>query len=135
MTAIIRINYDEGNKRNLGYESVELSCTDENNSKTFSSGDFIKDWYDMRKYTATVLSDIEDYLVHSSSVDHFIMDGAPYDSAYLHIIDDKPVLKYFDRTDPQWYLQGVDEGGIEFFVPENTQPTWEELKNKYRDYE
>lgn len=136
MSAIIRINYDEGNE-NLGYQSVELDCTDKNNSKVFSTGDFIKDWYDMRKYMITVLSDIEPYFIHASSVDHFIMDGAPYDSAYLHMDndDDKPVFKYFDKTDPKWYLQGVDEGGIEFFVPENTQPTWEEFRDKYKDKE
>lgn len=133
---IIRINYDEGNKKNLGYQSVEIIFRDEKYNKTFSSGDFIKDWYDMRKYMIKDI-DLSDelYFVHTSSVDHFIMDGAPYDSAYLHVIDEKPVLKYFDRTDPNWFLQGVDEGGLEFFVPENTQPTWEEFRDKYKDKE
>jgi hypothetical protein len=133
----ISINYDEGNKENLGYESVEIKFRNEKYNKSFSSGDFIKDWYDMRKYMINDvdMSDDEPYFIHSSSVDHFIMDGAPYDSAYLHIVDDKPVLKYFDRTDPNWFLQGVDEGGIEFFVPENTQPTWEEFRDKYKDEE
>ncbi len=75
----------------------------------------------------------EQPISHSSSVDHFIMDGAPFDSAYLHIVDGKGVLKYVDETDPGYLYtqQDVYEKGIEFFVKEGTQPTWEELKEMY----
>jgi hypothetical protein len=74
------------------------------------------------------IMDDEPHLSGSSSCDHFIMDGAKFDSAYLHIVDDKAILKYLDRTDPKWYLSDICEEGIEYFVPEGTTPTWEELK-------
>jgi hypothetical protein len=60
------------------------------------------------------------------------MDGADFDSAYLHIVDDKPVLKYIDRSDDLFTQRQVWDDGWEFFVEPGTQPTWEELK-KYCD--
>lgn len=124
--AIIGINYKESNIQK--YQSVQISFG-EKEKKFFASGNFIKDWYDMRKFIIFNLSN-ELYFYHSSSVDHFIMDGAPYDSAYLHTIDEKPVLKYLDRSDSLWFFnqRGIVDNSIEFFVPEGTQPTWEELK-------
>jgi hypothetical protein len=76
------------------------------------------------------IMDEEPYLSASSDVNHFQWDGGKFDSAYLHIVDEKPVLKYVDRTDPNYLYTQMDvyEKGWEFFVPENTQPTWEELK-------
>ncbi len=129
--AFIRINYDEGNKTDLGYKSVELHYGQGKNEEKifFNTGNFIKDWYDMKKFIIMDLSDTEVFVTNSSSVNHFIMDGAPYDSAYLHMGGEKPILKYFDRSSPNWWIdtEGI-ENGTEFFVPENTQPTWEELK-------
>jgi hypothetical protein len=127
--AVIGINYDEGNEKDLGYKSVYLHYG-KDKSKVFDSGNFIKDWWNCRKFMIQDLGDTEQHWSHSSTVDHFIMDGAPYDSAYLHMVDDKAVLKYVDRTDPQYLItqQHIYDGGIEFFVPEGTQPTWEELK-------
>jgi hypothetical protein len=124
--AVIKINYNEGEEP-LNYESVELSW--EGQDKIFNSGNFIKDWYYMRKFIFNNTEE-EPIIGYSSSIDHFISDGAPYDSAYLHFVDGKPILKYFDRSDPNWCFtqRDIDENGIEFFVPENTQPTWEELK-------
>jgi hypothetical protein len=124
--AVIGINYDEGADA-LNYKSVYIHSS--NLKVNFDSGNFIKDWYDAIKKYLTELSE-EEFLSHSSSVNHFIMDGAKFDSAYLHMVDGKAILKYFDKTDPNWWKtqSDVDENGIEFFVPENTQPTWEELK-------
>ncbi len=107
--AIIRININE----------VIISYG-ENNEKVFSSGDFVKDWYDMRKFMIQELSNTEPVFSHSSSVDHFIMDGAPYSSAYLKIDKNKNPYLSYEICDY--------DNGIEFFVPEGTQPTWEELK-------
>ncbi len=130
--AVIGINYKEGNKNNLGYKSVSISFGRTiNEKKIFDSGDFVKDWYDLNFF---IINDMEEQPIsHSSSVDHFIMDGAPFDSAYLHIVDGKGVLKYVDETDPGYLYtqQDVYEKGIEFFVKEGTQPTWEELKEMY----
>jgi len=130
---IIRIRYGENGKDlPLEYERVELSLIKE--EKNFDTGNFVEDWYDMRKFIIHHENESDFFWSHSSSVDHFIMDGAPYDSAYLHMVEGKPVLKYFDRSDPKWYLNQADvEEGIEFFVPENTQPTWEELRKLCND--
>jgi len=124
MRAFISIDYDL-TKDGIKYNSVKLSLNEKDIS--FNTGNFVKDWYDCKK-TMIFTDDIE-YTTMSSSVDHFIMDGAPYDSAYLHMENDKGVLKYIDRTDENWYItQENIFNGIEFFVKENTQPTWDELK-------
>lgn len=126
---IIRINYDEFDKDS--YESVEIKCGDQN--KVFNTGNFVKDWFDMQKFIASEELN-ETYWSYSSSVDHFITDGAPYDYGYLHCQNDGYILKYLDRTDPKWYETQSDiSEGIEFFVPENTQPTWNELKEMCSD--
>ncbi|MFA5207566.1 MAG: hypothetical protein WC428_02800 [Candidatus Paceibacterota bacterium] len=115
--AVIGINYDEGNEKDLKYESVSLHFNNE--EKLFNSGNFVKDWWDMMKFVITVacLDKTDPYYIHSSSVNHFIMDGAPYDSAYLKMEGDKTSLIYEYEDDL-----------MEFFVPEDTKPTWEELK-------
>jgi hypothetical protein len=128
--AVSGVNYDEGSEvEGMGYKSVYLHHGN-NKEKLFNSGNFVKDWWDMRKFQIQFIIDDDFIFCHSSSVDHFIMDGAPYDSAYMHVIDEKPVLKYVDRTDKNylWTQRDIYEGGIEFFVPKGTQPTWEELK-------
>ena len=130
--AFINIRYDDGNASD--YEAVEIHYGN-NEKEIFNSGDFVKDWWYMRKFMIQNLLDAEMYFTHSSSVDHFIMDGAPYDSAYLHTTDEgKPIFKYLDRTDPNFLdsQHEIYEEGIEFFVPEGTQPTFEELKEKYK---
>jgi hypothetical protein len=131
--AYTTINYDEGNDENLGYESVELHYGN-NEKKFFDTGDFVKDWWNRTKFIIQTLLDSEMFFSQSSSVDHFIMDGAPYDSAYLHTTDDgKPVLKYVDTSDPNYlFTQREIYEGFEIFVPENTQPTFEELKELYK---
>lgn len=121
--AVISINYNDGGNP-LGYESVEISFNFSKDKKIFNTGDFIQDWYDMRKFMFFEMdSSNEPFTSHSSSVDHFIMDGAPYESAYL-----KPVDK---GKNDEWFLDyeyDHQNTGWEFFVPEGTKPTWEELK-------
>jgi hypothetical protein len=117
--SVIAIKYDRGNRRNLGYETVLI--TNGKETHFFRSGNFVKDWYDCIKYYTTTLNETDLHLSHSSSVDHFIIDGAPYDSAYL-IVDEKNKGELF-------YGENYCNKGIEFFVPKNTRPTWNELKN------
>jgi hypothetical protein len=116
--AVIGINYDEGNTKDLGYRSVDISYGNPKEVKVFESGNFIKDWYKLQKFISEVLSETELHFSYLSSVDHFIMDGAPYDSLYLK----------FDSENKPYLIDVYDENGIEFFVPEGTKPTWEELK-------
>jgi hypothetical protein len=136
--AVIGINYEGANHDydnngerietpgGLKYKSVYVHY--EGGEKVFDSGNFIKDWFDAKGFYARGLMDNEPYLSGSSTCDHFIMDGAPYDSAYLHIIDGKQVLRYVDRSDDLFTQRQVWDGGWKFFVEEGTQPTWEELK-------
>jgi len=136
--AVIGINYEGANHDydnngerieipgGLKYKSVYVHY--KGGKKVFDSGNFIKDWFDAKGFFARGLMDKEPYLSGSSTCDHFIMDGAPYDSAYLHIIDGKQVLRYVDRSDDLFTQRQVWDGGWEFFVEEGTQPTWEELK-------
>jgi len=120
--AVYGIDYDEfneGNKSNLGYKSVHISYGNLKKTKTFGSGNFVKDWYNLMKFMSQKLLEKEPYFVGSSTVDHFFMDGAKFDEAYLITNENKmSVLKY-----DKYY-----EDSIVFYVPEGTQPTWEELK-------
>jgi len=138
--AVIGINYEGANHDydkegehietpgGLKYNSVYLHHQDD--EKVFNSGNFIKDWFDAKRFFSQELMDTEPHLSASSSCDHFHMDGADFDSAYLHVVDGKPVLKYVNTEDPNWFMtqRDVYENGWEFFVEPGTQPTWEELK-------
>lgn len=120
--SVISINYNDGGDP-LGYESVQFSFGFSNEKKIFNSGNFVQDWFDMRKFMIMEYDNSKDpYSSYSSSVDHFIMDGAPYESAYLKPVDDKSEKWFLD------YEYDFQNQGIEFFVPEGTRPTWEELK-------
>jgi hypothetical protein len=104
----------------IEYKCVRISYGNGmKHTKEFKSGDFVKDWYDCNKFILTELADTEYGFANSSTVDHFLMDGAPYDSAYLYVKDDVAELKYGN----DWYSRGV-----EFFVKEGTTPTWDELR-------
>lgn len=116
--AVYGIDYDDGNKKKLGYKSVSISYDNLKKEKIFNSGNFVKDWYDLVKFMIMELSKTEPHFIGSSSVDHFFMDGAKFDEAYLVDENEKSVLKY-----GSYY-----KDGIIFYVPEGTQPTWKELK-------
>jgi len=120
--AFFSIKYT-GEHQTLKYESLELSSSINEEKRLFNSGDVIKDWFDMMKHLILNMND-EPYLTHSSTVDHFFMDGGDElaDSAYL--FDGE--LKY-----PKDIFDVVIDDGIEILVPKNTKPTWEELKSTY----
>lgn len=130
--------YDEndepiGDRTPIKYKSVTLTSYVGEKRKThkFKSGNFVKDWYDAKKLFITTYDN--EPLMGSSTCDHFIMDGADFDSGYLHMNGKIPILKYVDREDKYWFLKKEDDGygiweGIEFFVESGTKPTWEELK-------
>ena len=122
-----RIEIDPSDPSYFKYESVRLHTRKE--KFVFNSGNFVKDWYDAKKKYMEIM-DEEPYLSASSSVNHFQWDGGKFDSAYLHNVDEKPVLKYVDESNPNYLYTQMDvyEKGWEFFVPEGTKPTWEELK-------
>jgi hypothetical protein len=81
--AVYGINYDEGNEKDLGYKSVDISYDNLKKQKVFDSGNFVKDWYDLVKFMIMELSKTESHFIGSSSTDHFFMDGAKFDEAYL----------------------------------------------------
>jgi len=113
--SITRVRYKETKQDT--YKAVEVS-TQNKKIKRFDSGDFVKDWYDATKY---ILTELPNELHHSNSstVDHFIMDGDAYDSAYLEFdeVSEQPYLSYENAFD-----------GIELFVKAGTKPTWNELR-------
>lgn len=129
--AVIGILYDEMSP-DFEYESVYVFHDVHGKSiqKNFNSGDFIKDWFNAIKFFVTEIANTYEPLIQSSSVDHYIHDTNKYDSAYLHIENEIPLLKYIDRSDDNWFINQKDifENNIELFVIENTKPTWEELK-------
>lgn len=121
--AVRGINYDEGNEKDLGYESVTIHLRNDD-KHIWNTGDFVRDWYYSTKFV--LLGGLNGEIGgHSSSVDHFIMDGAPYDSAYLRFDDDGNgyLTNQYDYEDDN----------IEFFIPEGTTPTWDELREMCGD--
>lgn len=113
------INYNEGSK-NLKYESVEVHYGEDLKEKIFfNSGNFVKDWYDRVKFIVMQISD-DEFHTCSSSIDHFIMDGAQYDRAWLKGVE--LVYEGYSIRD-----------AIQLFVPENTKPTWIELREMCGD--
>lgn len=117
--AVYGINYDEGNKKNLGYKSIDISYDNLKKKKIFDSGNFVKDWFDLVKFITKELADTESHFTGSSSVDGFFMDGADYDEAYL-VVDEKGV--------PELCYGDFEEIGMKLYVPAGTKPTWVELK-------
>ena len=117
--AVIGIEYCDGNKSdNLGYEHVYLHTRD-SKEYIFNSGDFVKDWYMcVKEYLNNYPNEF--HLAHSSSVDNFIMDGAPYDEAWVLFNDnDIPYIVYEcpDKTEK-----------IRIFVKKGERPTFEEYR-------
>ena len=119
---VTHINYiDQGRGNPPIYQFVDISYGN-HKKKFWKSGDFVKDWYDHVKFIIMTLSKKEGCFMNSSTVDHFIMDGAPYDSAYMIFDNDKCALKYGN----QYY-----DKGIELFVNKRTRPSWERMKERY----
>lgn len=120
--AVYGINYDEGNKKNLGYESVQVSYGDGiNEKKVFNSGNFVKDWFDLVKFIITELSETEPFFIGSSSIEHFFMDGADelYDEA--HLITGT-------TGESEIFYNDMSQNEIKLYVPKGTQPIWKEFK-------
>ena len=104
------------------YDGVNLFC--QGGDIVFNTGDFPTDYFLAKHHFVKNIPEGEP-LCLSSSVDHFIMDGAKFDSAYL-VFDTKT-----GKSELRYGKEFSDEGW-EFFVPEGGQPTWDELKNRVR---
>lgn len=104
----IKIEYTPGS-----YQSVILEKNKDFFIR-FASGNFVKDWYRCIRY---LMKNVAGEIFMSTSVDQFLMDFPGYKSAHLTAKNDRPILVY----------EG-DKKGLEFFVPENITPSWEELK-------
>ena len=145
--AVIGIDYQEGaNKKKVAasYKAVTLHVRSKKEkgkpvNKRFGSGDFIKDWYNAKKYF--VLScDHDPMLMGSSSIDHFIMKNDNVESAYLCAVEElyvdegiakkryNAVLKYYNDEKDLLAQDKILDEGSEYFVPAGTRWTWEELK-------
>ena len=108
------IDYEEPKQKT--YKAVSV-CDNNNKTVLFNTGDFVKDWYDSIKHLLTNLADEPNHM-HSTSVDHFQMDGNGYDSMYMT----------FNEETNSGELSTEYGDGIEFFVKAGTKPTWDELR-------
>lgn len=116
--AVIDINYDLDKDENITYNLTSISYgISLEKKKIFNSGNFIVDWYNCVKHIITKLHNNGELFLFSSSVDHFIMDKAPYDIVYLINKNDKYFLEYKNNG-----------RGLKFFVNKNEKPTWDEFK-------
>lgn len=118
--AVYGINYNEGGKPNLDYESIYLRESNPEKKETlFNSGDFVKDWYDLIKYVVVNNTHDNEHVMGSSTADHFFMDGADelYDEAYLHDDGNGHDLHYDYKPNC-----------LRLYVHKGTKPTWNELK-------
>ena len=115
--AVINIDYDFDKNDKIIYYSTDISYGFSlKEKKVFDSGNFIVDWYNCMKFIVLELHQ-EECVLFSSSVDHFIMDDAPYDIAYLINKNDKYFLEYKNTGE-----------GLKFFVNKNEKSTWDEFK-------
>jgi len=119
--AVISIDYNEPNVNE--YLAVKLS-NPEGSAGSWNSGDFVKDWYDCMKFILTGKIGEYFFVIHSSSVDHFIMDDISdkYESCWL-----------VTSKDPVEFVKKHSGEGIEFFVNKGWSGTWEEFKDKYEN--
>ena len=121
--AITSIIYTEPDQ--TSYEGVKVTYGD-NLIKIFNTGDFVKDWYLATKFKVQEIWDSEPHFTLSSTVDHFIMDGDLYESAWVVLDEnDNPKLAYVSDgvTDVTYF-------GSELFVEAGKKYTFEELKAK-----
>ena len=118
--AVISITYDDGKTteaignsslQELGYKSVDILYGD-NQNKSFNSGNFVKDWFLATKFLVT---EHPESLAHSSSVDHFIMDGADFRKVWLDSTNIKLIYDPIPRV-------------LTFFMPKGATWNWQELK-------
>lgn len=118
--AVIGIRYKEPNPET--YEGIYIHYG-EGKEKVFNSGNFVKDWYQHNKWIAQEIDGElarEHHFSNSSTVDHFIMDGATVISRYLKFDEDEqPYL----TADYDWH-----DTGQEVFIPQGTDWSWEEYK-------
>lgn len=123
--SVISIRYN-GYKETIKY--IHLSCDDD----IYNSGNFVVDWFNV--ITDYIVNNKYSYITVSSSLDHFIMDDAPFHSAYLYKMNNKWELIYIDEIEDLLEQDIIIRKGIEFFVPENNRMSWEELKTYCRAY-
>lgn len=125
--AIIGIHYSGGNYYNdddilidcpIEYHKVYLH-TISDDEYIFDTGDFIKDWYNAKKKFLEFY-EREGSLKYSSTVDHFIEEGAPYEKVYLI-----PEVEYDYKGKLDYDYK---ENGLLMFVNKGDKLTWEELK-------
>jgi len=95
------------------YKGVSFSSDIKEEDKIFYTGDFLKDWYFCQKYLVQIKSKSEGSLSYSSTVNHFVTDGAPYQSRYLSIVDGKGFLNEESNGEQ-----------MRFFVPNDQDFTW-----------
>lgn len=120
--AIISIDSEEFKPET--YKAVEIHHGDNlKEIKRFDSGDFVKDWYDCNKFVVEKYAGRDEHIMCSSSVDHFISDGAKFKSKYLAV---DVYIKEINLVDDH-------NAGMEFFIEIDKEYTWAELRKRCND--
>lgn len=116
----VKIVYTDDSDSIYSHISLTINNTKEQIFKSLKTGDFIKDWFNLKKY---LLSNEIDLVVNSSSVDHFIMDNTnTLKSKYL-VYKANPELVDYDDLDLD------NDVYDELFIPKDSNFTFQDLKN------
>tara|TARA_R110000796_G_scaffold215732_2_gene331752 strand:+ start:19044 stop:19397 length:354 start_codon:yes stop_codon:yes gene_type:complete len=91
------------------------------NTEIFDSGDFVKDWYDYTKRKMQ-LDATEFQFVEHSSVSEFVNNN-PYKMMYLTVGQNREWVLINSTSNYRWF-------DVRYYVEEDTNPTWEELKER-----
>ena len=123
-SASLDIIYDEENQSS--YKSIGVSVKEDGieTKKIFDSGDITVDFIDYIKW---ISSNTFDIVIHSSSWDHFFMDGDEIISIHIDHSDDNKVV-----VDHKEIMEKIDNL-IEYPVPKNIK-SFEELKAYYKEH-
>lgn len=122
------VDYDEGDATT--YRGVGIYVSSDR-SILFNSGDFPKDWWDALRKVYDLMDETGQLAASSSSVDHFLMDGADelYDLANLIQEDGKLKLVYRDDfSEMEWW----NLTGATVYVNTGERLSFDEFKEKYR---
>ena len=125
--SVIGIDYNEGG--DLKYNGIYFHPTIGNKDKTFFTGDFVKDWYDVMKFILTGGDGEEFHVAFSSSVHHFIGDTDLYESRHL----DFETMEFHNIQTVNDVENGIGWAKFdeltEFFVEKgSTISTWDEYR-------
>jgi hypothetical protein len=83
---VLSVDYDEFNQES--YTGLELKNMDSKKVMKFNTGDFVIDFLMYKLYIESSMKSTFASVMHSSSVDHFYMDGNKFKEIYVEWNED-----------------------------------------------